>query len=137
MPTLSDVGRLDGAPHAGPRRAQVRIGRTRRGRRGPGVWEVFAVGRELIGLEFGERGCREVGPQAQDLGRCGVHRLVLAQLRVAGGKIGMPKVLHVWTASECGDRPCVSPCHEMCGSHLQPIPGGMVWIEPHGIGDQR
>lgn len=45
MPTLSDVGRLDGAPHAGPRRAQVRIGRTRRGRRGPGVWEVFAVGR--------------------------------------------------------------------------------------------
>ena len=32
-------------PNAGPGRAQVRIGRTRPGGRGPGVWEVFAVGR--------------------------------------------------------------------------------------------
>jgi hypothetical protein len=45
MPILPDAGRLGGGPHAGPRRAQVRIGRTRRGTRGPGVWEVFAVGR--------------------------------------------------------------------------------------------
>ena len=45
MPTLPDAGRLGGGPHAGPRRAQVRIGRTRPGTRGPGGWEVFAVGR--------------------------------------------------------------------------------------------
>jgi hypothetical protein len=45
MPTLPDAGRLGGGPHAGPRRAQARIGRTRRGTRGPGVCEVFAVGR--------------------------------------------------------------------------------------------
>jgi hypothetical protein len=44
IPTLPDVGRLGGGP---PREGQGtgQDGRTRPGTRGPGVWEVFAVGR--------------------------------------------------------------------------------------------
>jgi len=45
MPTLPDVGRLGGGPLCGAGEGTGQDGRTRRGGRGPGVWEVFAVGR--------------------------------------------------------------------------------------------
>ena len=50
-------------PYAGPGRAPVRIGRTRRGGRGPGVWEVFAVGRGagfVVLAEVTARAAREL-----------------------------------------------------------------------------
>ena len=45
MPTLPDVGRLGGGPLCGAGEGPGQDGRTRRAGRGPGVWEVFAVGR--------------------------------------------------------------------------------------------
>jgi hypothetical protein len=51
-------------PYAGPGRAPVGLGRTRPGTRGPGVWEVFAVGRGagfVVVAEVTARAASELG----------------------------------------------------------------------------